>query len=45
MSTLNCPEEVWLAEKLVDIHPWSKMVKFAQKNALIQAKLQIVDVH
>ena len=30
MSTLNCPEEVWLAEKLVAIHPWSEMVRFAR---------------
>ena len=30
MSTLNCLEEVNLAEKLVDINPWSKMVKFAR---------------
>ena len=30
MSTLNCPEEVLLAEKLVDLHPWSEMVKFAR---------------
>ncbi len=30
MTTLNCPEEVYLAEKLVEIHPWSEMVKFAR---------------
>jgi glutamate-1-semialdehyde 2,1-aminomutase len=30
MSTLNCLEEVNLAEKLVEINPWSKMVKFAR---------------
>ena len=30
MSTLNCPEEVWLAEKLVELHPWSDMVRFAR---------------
>ena len=23
MSTLNCPEEVLLAERLVDLHPWA----------------------
>ena len=22
MSTFNCPEEVYLAERLVDLHPW-----------------------
>lgn len=30
MSTLNCPEEVWLAEKLVELHPWSDMVRLAR---------------
>ena len=32
MSTLNCPEEVYLAEKLVNIHPWSSMVRFARSG-------------
>ena len=26
MSTLNCPEEVYLAEKLISMHDWSGMV-------------------
>ena len=30
MSTLNCPEEVELAERLLDIHPWADMVRFAR---------------
>ena len=30
MSSLNCYEEVFLAEKLISIHSWSKMVKFAR---------------
>jgi glutamate-1-semialdehyde 2,1-aminomutase len=30
MSTLNCPEEVYLAEKLVELHPWFDMVRFAR---------------
>ena len=30
LSTLNCPEEVYLAEKLIEIHPWFDMVKFAR---------------
>jgi glutamate-1-semialdehyde 2,1-aminomutase len=30
MSTLNCPEEVYLAEKLVDLHPWADMARFAR---------------
>ena len=30
LSSLNCPEEVLLAEKLIEIHPWAKMVRFAR---------------
>ena len=30
LSTLNCPEEVYLAEKLIEMHPWSSMVRFAR---------------
>lgn len=30
MSTLNCPEEVYLAEKLIDLNPWADMVRFAR---------------
>ncbi len=30
MSTLNCPEEVYLAEKLIKLHPWADMAKFAR---------------
>lgn len=30
MSTLNCFEEVILAEKLISLHPWAEMVKFAR---------------
>lgn len=30
MSTLNCPEEVYLSERLVEIHPWSEMVRLAR---------------
>jgi glutamate-1-semialdehyde 2,1-aminomutase len=30
MSTFNCPEEVWLAEKLVELHPWAGMVRLAR---------------
>lgn len=32
MSTLNCPEEVWLAERLIEIHPWAEMVRFARSG-------------
>jgi glutamate-1-semialdehyde 2,1-aminomutase len=30
MSTLNCPEEVKLAEKLIELHDWADMVRFAR---------------
>ena len=30
MTTLNCPEEVFLAEKLLSMHPWADKVKFAR---------------
>jgi glutamate-1-semialdehyde 2,1-aminomutase len=32
MSTLNCPEEVYLAEKLCELHPWADMVRFARSG-------------
>ena len=32
MSTLNCPEEVYLAEKLIEIHPWAHMVRLARSG-------------
>jgi glutamate-1-semialdehyde 2,1-aminomutase len=30
LSTLNAPEEVYLAEKLISLHPWSSKAKFAR---------------
>ncbi|MBT8534590.1 aminotransferase class III-fold pyridoxal phosphate-dependent enzyme [Polynucleobacter paneuropaeus] len=30
MSTFNCPEEVYLAEKLIELHPWADMVRFTR---------------
>jgi len=30
MATLNCPQEVELAELLCKIHPWAKMVRYAR---------------
>ncbi len=33
VSTLNCQEEVLLAEKLLNIHKWAGMVKFARTGA------------
>jgi glutamate-1-semialdehyde 2,1-aminomutase len=32
MSTLNCPEEVYLAERLVELHPWAEMARFARSG-------------
>ena len=32
MSTLNCPQEVFLAEKLIQMNPWAHMVKFARSG-------------
>ena len=32
MSTLNSPQEVYLAEKLIQLHPWAKMVRFARSG-------------
>lgn len=32
MATLNCPEEVYLAERLVELHPWADMVRFARSG-------------
>ena len=29
-TTLNCPEEVFLAEKLLSMHPWAGKAKFAR---------------
>jgi glutamate-1-semialdehyde aminotransferase len=30
MATLNCPEEIELAEVLCEIHPWAEMVRYAR---------------
>ncbi|HEV8537154.1 MAG TPA: aminotransferase class III-fold pyridoxal phosphate-dependent enzyme [Candidatus Limnocylindria bacterium] len=30
MSTLNCPEEVELAELLLELHPWAEMARFCR---------------
>lgn len=32
MSTLNCPEEVYLAEKLIELNPWADMVRYARSG-------------
>ena len=33
MSTLNCPEEVYLAKELIKAHKWSSFAKFARTGA------------
>lgn len=37
MSTFNCPEEVFLAEKLIELHPWAENVKFARTGGEVNA--------
>jgi len=32
MTTLNCPEEVELTKKLLSLHPWAKMAKYARSG-------------
>ena len=32
MTTLNCPEEVQLAEKLIEMNSWANMVRFARSG-------------
>lgn len=32
MSTFNCAEEVYLAEKLVELHPWADMARLARSG-------------
>jgi glutamate-1-semialdehyde aminotransferase len=37
MSTFNAPEQVYLAEKLIEMHPWFEMAKFARTGGEINA--------
>jgi glutamate-1-semialdehyde 2,1-aminomutase len=32
MSTLNCPEEVELAELLCEMHPWGEMIRYSRSG-------------
>lgn len=32
MSTFNCPEEVYLVEKLIEMHPWAHMGRLARSG-------------
>lgn len=36
-SSLNCPEEVALAEMLCELHPWADMVRFARSGGEVAA--------
>jgi glutamate-1-semialdehyde 2,1-aminomutase len=42
MSTLSCPEEVMLAERLIEINPRAAMVRFARSG---QDKVAICGYH
>ncbi len=37
MSSLNCHEEVALAERLIDLHPWADMARFARTGGEVCA--------
>ena len=37
MSTFNCPEEVYLSERLIELHPWANMVKLARSGGEINS--------
>jgi glutamate-1-semialdehyde 2,1-aminomutase len=37
MCTLNCPEEVELAELLLELHPWAEMARFARGGGEVLA--------
>jgi glutamate-1-semialdehyde 2,1-aminomutase len=37
MTTLNCPEEIELAELLIELHPWAEMARYARCGGEIMA--------
>lgn len=37
LSTLNAPEEVYLAEALIELHPWADMARFARSGGEVCA--------
>lgn len=46
MSTLNAPEEVWLAEKLCALHPWAEMVRYPRTGGeAMAAAVRIARAH
>lgn len=45
-STLNCPEEVELAQLLCEIHPWAEMVKFTRSGGeAVSVAIRIARAH
>lgn len=32
LTSLNCPEEIILSKKLIQLHPWADLVKFARSG-------------
>ena len=45
MSTLNAPEEVTLAERLIQLDPWAGMVRFARQVKLMQLLYVLLALH
>ncbi len=46
ISTLNCPEEVYLAEKMIKLHPWADMVRLARTGGEANAiSIRIARAH
>jgi glutamate-1-semialdehyde 2,1-aminomutase len=37
LTTLNAPEEVYLAEELIGLHPWAEMVRYARSGGEIMS--------
>ena len=37
LTTLNAPEEVYLAEELIKLHPWAEMVRYARSGGEVMA--------
>ncbi|MFA5412035.1 MAG: aminotransferase class III-fold pyridoxal phosphate-dependent enzyme [Candidatus Micrarchaeia archaeon] len=46
MCTLNCPEEVELAEKLIKLNPWAQMVRYTRTaGEALAAAIRIARAH
>jgi glutamate-1-semialdehyde 2,1-aminomutase len=45
-SSLNCPEEVELAEELINLHPWFDMVRYAKSGGeAVSISIRIARAH